>query len=514
MRNSIIILSVGLAIFITGFVMLIQGCGTPETREEIETRLTYEITGSYDHQAYIIAEEGQGKANPKQFAKIVDNITVSYNYQFIPSEPVLGVNGQAEISAIVRSPGMWEKEVEILPARQTMGDFSTSFTLEPSYYLQLAADISNQIGITTSSPQVVLKATIYTEVETEEGVLKETFVQTLNVDLKGTVYEWNRPFTMSRKGYWEGMTYEQKGSFGYAVQLKSNILFGAATIYSNIQEEPPTMVARSAEYDAETIETLEVTLSNLLESDGTVTNISNDMEVNAVLDIPGSQKIPFRLVPQQNIEGKASITFPLDIGLYYDIIEADKTRNADADAVLTVQADINTVARSDYGVIDKSFSPTLKILLGPESLTWPLETEKTISDSFWETVTVPNKSRGTAITGALSVMGISLAALLYGGWSFRQARIKSVPVPKVEQEAIQAKKQHKDIIVDVMALPPRGGQVLIPVDSLDELVKVADALLKPVLHKGEPDKHTYYVTDGLTLYEYISLEYPEFDDKK
>ncbi len=514
MRNSIIILSVGLALFITGFVMLVQGCGTPKTREEVETRLTYDIAGSYDHQAYIKAEEGQGKANPKQFAKIVDNIAVSYNYQFIPSEPVSGVTGEARISAIIRSPGMWEKEVEILPARQTMGDFSTSFALDPSYYLQLVTDISDQIGVTTGSPQVVLKATVYTKVETENGVLEESFVQTLNVDLKGSVYEWNRPFTMSRKGYWEGMTYEQKGSFGYAVLLKPNILFGAITMYSNIQEEPLTMVARSAEYDAKTIEILEVTFSNLLESDGTVTNISNQIEVNAVLDIPGAQKIPFRLVPQQNIEGNASITFPLDIGLYYDIIEADKRRNADADAVLTVKADVNTVARSDYGVIDKAFSPTLKILLGPEVLKWPMETEKKISDSFWETVTVPNKSRGTAITGALSVLGIGLAVLLYGGWSFRQARLKTVPVPKVEQEAIQAKKQHKDIIVDVLALPPRGGQVLIPVDSLDELVKVADALLKPVLHKAEPDKHTYYVTDGLTLYEYISLEYPEFGDKK
>ena len=83
----------------------------------------------------------------------------------------------------------------------------------------------------------------------------------------------------------------------------------------------------------------------------------------------------------------------------------------------------------------------------------------------------------------------------------------------MEIEASRAKKQHRDIIVDLQSLPPRGGHVLITLDSLDDLVRVADALIKPVLHVAEADKHRYFINDGLTLYEYVSLEHPELRGK-
>ena len=63
--------------------------------------------------------------------------------------------------------------------------------------------------------------------------------------------------------------------------------------------------------------------------------------------------------------------------------------------------------------------------------------------------------------------------------------------------------------MEVEALPPDKLGTLIPIDSLGELVKVADALLKPVLHKAEQDIHIYYVIDGLTRYKYVGLEVPE-----
>jgi hypothetical protein len=74
----------------------------------------------------------------------------------------------------------------------------------------------------------------------------------------------------------------------------------------------------------------------------------------------------------------------------------------------------------------------------------------------------------------------------------------------VEEEALGAKKKHKGVIVDVGELPPtRAGEIIIPIGSVDELVRTADALLKPVLHQAEADKHTYCVIDGVIRYQYI-----------
>ena len=75
----------------------------------------------------------------------------------------------------------------------------------------------------------------------------------------------------------------------------------------------------------------------------------------------------------------------------------------------------------------------------------------------------------------------------------------------IEEEAQRARKKHKDIVVDIDELPEaQAGQVVIQLSSLDELVKTADSLLKPVLHVSEPDKHTYCVIDGATRYKYTS----------
>jgi hypothetical protein len=57
------------------------------------------------------------------------------------------------------------------------------------------------------------------------------------------------------------------------------------------------------------------------------------------------------------------------------------------------------------------------------------------------------------------------------------------------------------VIVDVGELPPIGAkELVIPIGSVDELVRTADALLKPVLHHAEADKHTYCVIDGAIRY--------------
>jgi len=107
--------------------------------------------------------------------------------------------------------------------------------------------------------------------------------------------------------------------------------------------------------------------------------------------------------------------------------------------------------------------------------------------------------RGLSLAG----LGLAIFAFVFVLQNSRQAQ--ALVISGMEEEALRAKRKHKGVIVDVSELPATGaGEAVIPIGSVDELVRTADALLKPVLHKAETDKHTYCVIDGAIRYQYMS----------
>jgi len=352
---------------------------------------------------------------------------------------------------------------------------------------------------------VVLTARVHTVAQTQAGTLTDDFIQTCNVNLGSSIIEWRRPFTQSRKGYWEGLIYEHQGSFGYSAKLKPNMLFGPITVDSEIAAVPPAAELSSAEsYPADTTETIEGTFACWLDSDQPVSRVENEVEVGALLTGPEGNKVFFGLVSQTLPGENITVSFPLDIDLFYDIITAAEEASGKlASYQLDIQAEVHTVAQSEFGVIDELLSPRLIATMDSDYIKWPEATEETKSDSITETVVVLNRDRGAAIMGSLGALGMTTIALLYTVWRYWESRHRRIPV--LVAEAMRAMRKHKDTIVDVRNIPPaQMGQVVVPLDSLDELVKTADALLKPVLHQAEPRKHTYCVIDAMIRYEYIS----------
>lgn len=73
----------------------------------------------------------------------------------------------------------------------------------------------------------------------------------------------------------------------------------------------------------------------------------------------------------------------------------------------------------------------------------------------------------------------------------------------------QTVEKHKDIFVNVVGLPaPAETEKVTQLDSLAELVKLADSLLKPVLHQKDAERHVYCVIDGMARYVYVIIEPP------
>ena len=85
-----------------------------------------------------------------------------------------------------------------------------------------------------------------------------------------------------------------------------------------------------------------------------------------------------------------------------------------------------------------------------------------------------------------------------------------LPAKKVDeqtiskQKALETEQKYKNLIITVNKLPELGlGESILTVDSLDELIKVAQALMKPINHFVNERTDIYWITDARTRYEYL-----------
>ena len=143
----------------------------------------------------------------------------------------------------------------------------------------------------------------------------------------------------------------------------------------------------------------------------------------------------------------------------------------------------------------------MKGKLGTTAITWDDELEKSETGTIESTRIVTDPNVGRYRTFSIVALAVILVGYLFVVWNVIRARPL---MSKVEEEAFKAKRKYKNVIVDIVELPvAKPEEAVVTVGSLDELVKAADSLFKPVLHQTEAGKHTYCVIDGLTRYEYI-----------
>jgi len=96
----------------------------------------------------------------------------------------------------------------------------------------------------------------------------------------------------------------------------------------------------------------------------------------------------------------------------------------------------------------------------------------------------------------------ALLALGYLGWN--QARLKLAGLSAAEIQSSRAKKKYKQVLVDIQELPKvKSNDTVITLSSLDDLVRIADDLVKPVLHQVEEGRHIYCTIDGAVRYQYV-----------
>ncbi|MFC1983931.1 DUF5305 family protein [Chloroflexota bacterium] len=513
------------AIFITSIVLLALIVGAcraftspAEIEEQIEA-LSYEHKGEFDYLAYLHASylfddipletnvnPESPLTNPKYPFEIIDSIDLNFSYRFVPDKPVIKISEQVEVKAIFNRQVVGREEVILVPLTHQPGDFTVSFPVNVS-------DLASSFTTT-------IEANVYATVETDTGPMFESFSQDLTVVLKGPLLEVSKDLTNTQQASFGDLSYEQSGRFYYFVHLKPSSPFGPITLepHSLAPLEPPVLPSSKTIGPGETIlsklfDRMDVAFSYSFEPDWAVSRIAEEVAVNAIIENPGVWSKTFVLVPPTKKNGGFTVTFPLDNGDFSNFIDVYKAIGKETGVStpynLTIKADVHTTAQTDFGPIDEEFSQTLSTVLGNNILAWEEELidSKPGAIEMSRMIPNPNKFVGLSII-QIRILSTSLAGLiviLLAYLIILKIRFKPEKLSPIEEEALLAIKKHRDVIVDIGELPEaQDRETVIQLSSLDELVKAADGLLKPVLHKVEAHKHTYCVIDGLTRYEYIS----------
>lgn len=305
------------------------------------------------------------------------------------------------------------------------------------------------------------------------------------------------------------LTYSQRGDFGYSAVLGNNTLYGNVTL---TEKDTLSLLLRIAD-------SIEGKFSYSFTSDPPIQQATHTVKVVSTLSNPDNWSKDIELVPEVIETGPFTVTYPIDTVQLLELAKViEEQIGIQGNSYnLTIQATVRTTAQTDYGTIDELLTQTMSGTLQPTKLTWAKEPSlsQTLYGSLQDTVTVP-VDRGASRIGWCVALGIVLLLSVYIGWNYAQA--KPLPLSAAEAEARRAMKKHEEILVDVENLPGAKPEdmilalsssegMMVSVGSLEELVKVAETLLKPVLHKADTNRHIYWVIDGMTRYEYMVEEH-------
>ena len=513
-----------LLLIVTAVILLASISGAmisfllPTEIEESLELVTYQHEGKFDYIAYLgpsylFGPEPQEPPppppppppplpNPKYPAEIIDSIDMSFTYK-----ATISTSQQVEINAVLENPDIWQKEITLVPETTQNGDFTIGFPLDIDEINELFDTIDEEIKITSSSRNVTIIANVVSFVE--------VFTQRLPIKL-GKLIEVDSNLKLTNLG--------ATGQFDYSVHLKENSLFDTKTLKPPPPVTPPPpppppppplppkSVGPGGLLFSKLLDRMDVTFSYKFKSDKPVRQVIHEVEINAVLENPEVWSKTFALVPHTNKSGDFAITFPLDINQILEMLEAirSETEVFAESYNLTITADVHTVAETEFGPLNETFSQTMSSTLGEGTLEWSEELVSTKSGSIEASRMIPNKLVGVSVSGARILFPALTAIFLGFSLYLLILHMKSKPVklPYIEKEALRVRKKYGGRMAEATSQTPLKGEKIIFLGSMEDLIKVADELDKPIIHqppRTSKERHAYYVFDGTTRYQYVVI---------
>lgn len=290
--------------------------------------------------------------------------------------------------------------------------------------------------------------------------------------------------------------YEHKGDITYQAHIKPNMVFKETTlgpgktIYSKL------------------LESFNIYYSYQFEADKPA-KLKGTYNITATLEAKDMWKLDFVLEPQTkfNETGK-NFSFnkerPINLDYFKEIVKQvdDELGVSAREPKLIIKANINLEADNAEGTVKDSLAPTMIIPLTSGAFQVDGELSVNKNGSLSKTLPVPNPIKEKWVYALTLAVFLGMLLVLF----LLLTQNKPVNADKRKNE-IEFWKKYGDRMVKVTdELFPAE---IISLNSMEDLVKVADELGKPIIYRdaiNSKDTSSCYVFDGPTAYKYIMCD--------
>jgi len=506
-------------LFIISLVGMLAGSTLPPQVEEEVPLLLYEHNGRFDYLVYLKPsylfgpeprEEPEPLPNPQYpTALIKDEIEMSFRYE--TGSPLFQeINQGVKIEAVLKNGDLWQKTIELVPVTDKRGNFKVEFELSLDEINELFDIIDEETEIRTSTREVTLVATV----GLGEHLESESFVQSLPITLNQATLEIGSNLVEMVLDPTGGV--EARGTFDYTIYLEENSLYKTDTLKPPpatpyIPPQPKTLgVGPVIPYGL--VDRMEASYYYDFQASRPVTEVTQEVTITATIDNPDFWSKSFVLVPSTRQPDSLQVDFPIDIVYLNELLNTIRAETgAGGEAYsLIIEAFVHVTAQTDYGPIYETFTQTLSTEMEGGTLVWNEELQMTQEGAITTTRIIPNPNRYLGLSaGGLKttslILGLVFLAIFITSLVFYN-QTKPSELPLFEKEALSVSKKYADRIAQASSQTPSAGEKIISLGSIEDLIKVADELGKPIMHQPpttSEKQHTYYVIDGTSQYQYI-----------
>ena len=294
--------------------------------------------------------------------------------------------------------------------------------------------------------------------------------------------------------------YAHTGTFNYIVYLKDNTVYNTSILYpgqGNIFKKITDYINTSLAYRFFCDQPADI--------DGTyelIAQIQTDMWEKEYVIIPQSA-----FSSTNSKQASFNADFSINHTSFEDIVYQinDETGVTAQDTTLIMKFDIDITAETTNGVISESFTPSLNVSLGGNIIEIKGDLSQYSSGVLEETeeIVQPGSIEQSISWGLTSIVFLIILAVF-----LMFIKSDEAAFGKTDKRMRKILKKYGEWIVETEKLPTIEDAKIVPMKSLDDLVKISEELGKPIIYvtSDKDKKHTFYVFDEAMSYQYILLK--------
>lgn len=291
-------------------------------------------------------------------------------------------------------------------------------------------------------------------------------------------------------------SYTQNGVFDFTVNLKNNSVYnktsikpGQETIFKSIVDD----INGSFTYNYRGDEAAETTGEYLL-----LAQVKTDLwEKNYVI-------ISKSNFSSNKRSASFNFVFPVNLTFYETIVAEidDEIGIKASNPSLNIKCNIVVSSQTSKGYIYDSFSPYINVSLGGNIIEFggDLSQYNTGILTGEQEVFLQSVIDNRVVWSASSIVFIAIII----GFALITENVTE-KYDKTEKLVNKIKKKYGEWIVETEKLPTIEDAKIVPMNSLDDLVKISEELGKPIIYvtSDKDKKHTFYVLDDQMHYQYV-----------